>query len=178
MKNRMMFGLVALLFLALIASPKMGSSSVLADTPRTREIQANEPKTPEDLLQVLKSFMKKNPQMNGFDIGEKLSGIAKENWGEPYKTWGNPRKNQYFPYVRGGKEIPPPAKQYTGPAVVRSTTPYSLMNDGLIEVDENGKLERIKIGKFKESFCLTPILTKEILGEPSSISLAVEAASI
>lgn len=171
MKNRMMFGMMALLFLTLLAPSGIcaESASGLVDTPRTREIRANEPKTPEDLLRVLKSFME-NPQMSGFDIGEKISGIARENWGEPYggKQDGSP---QYFPYYRGGKKKPPPGEKESPFQVVKSTTPYFLSDDGIIELEGQNRLRRIRVANFKETFCLTPALAREILGEPSSISL-------
>lgn len=174
MKNRIILGIVALIFLALLKAPSgicEETTSALVDTTRTREIRANEPKTPEDLLRVLKSFMKKNPQMSGFDIGEKLSGIARENWGEPYG--GLLRGTlEYAPYYRGGKNKPPPGKKANPSQVVKSTTPYHLSSeDGTIELEGQDRLRSIRIGGFKETFCLTPALAREILGEPSSISL-------
>jgi len=175
MNNRLMLVVLALFFLALLASTGILAferpASCLVDNARTREIRANEPKTPEDLLLVLKSFMD-NPQMSGYDIGEKISGIARENWGEPHGT-------QYFPYIRGGLKAPPPDGRYPlSGGEVRSTTPYVLVDDGIIDLDEDGKLEQITLGFFKEDFCLTPPITREILGDPSSITLGDRGLSL
>ena len=82
--DKIMFGVMAVLCLLLLAPHRLCAETPtgLVDTPRTREVRANEPKTPEELLQVLKSFMD-NPRMNGYEFGEKISGIARENWGKP-----------------------------------------------------------------------------------------------
>ena len=169
-----MFRLLTLLCLALLAPTGIFAFERLAnglvDTPRTREIRANEPKTPEDLLRVLKSFME-NPQMSGYDVGEKISGIARENWGEPV---GKPMMGgtwSYSPCMRGGlKKHVIDGKEYVFPTA-KQTTPYYLSDDCSIILEGQGTLRRIIIGSFKETFCLTPALAREILGEPSSLIL-------
>ncbi|HIJ79431.1 MAG: hypothetical protein OEY01_11260 [Desulfobulbaceae bacterium] len=174
MRNKKMFRLLTLLCLALLAPTGIFAFERLAnglvDTPRTREIRANEPKTPEDLLLVLKSFMD-NPQMSGYDIGEKISGIARENWGEPV---GKPMMGgtwSYSPCMRGGlKKHVIDGKEYAFPTA-KQTTPYYLADDCTIALEGQGTLRRITIGSFKETFCLTPALARTILGEPSSLEL-------
>lgn len=172
MKNRMVFGVMILIFLTLPAPLRIWAETTggSVDTPRTRQIRADEPKTPEDLLRVLKSFME-NPQMSGYDIGEKISGIARENWGEPA---GKPMMGgawSYSPCMRGGliKHMID-GKEYVFPTA-KQTTPYYLSDDCTIALEGQGALRRIAIGSFKETFCLTPAFTREILGEPSSVSL-------
>lgn len=171
MRIRITFGLLTLFCLALIASAGICAESTngLVDTPRTREIRANEPKIPEDLLRVLKSFME-NPQMSGYEVGEKISGIARENWGAPV---GKPMMGgswEYSPCMRGGliKHVID-GKEYVFPTA-KQTTPYYLSDYCTIALEGQGTLEHITIGSFKETFCLTPALTREILGEPSSLT--------
>jgi hypothetical protein len=112
-----------------------------------------------------------NPQMSGYDIGEKISGIARENWGEPV---GRPMMGgswSYSPCMRGGliKHVID-GKEYVFPTA-KQTTPYYLADDCTIALEGQGTLRSIVINNFKETFCLTPALTSKIIGEPSSISL-------
>lgn len=171
MKNKMMLGMVAVLFLALQALPGICAEERTpgpVDTPRAREIWAQAPQTPEELLRVIKVFMD-NPQMNGFDIGEKIFGLAREAWGPVASVYANgPGKQRidYVPFLRGGGQKGPPYKPILLP------TPYYFGGEGVITLAENDELMRLPIAGFKETFCLTPTLTREILGEPSSISLS------
>ena len=169
MKNRMMLGMVVLLFLALPASPGICAETVPGpiDTPRAREIWAQAPKTPEDLLRVLKSFME-YPQMSGFEIGEKIFGLDREAWGPIASVAANgPGKQRklYVPFLRGGGQKGPPYKQ------IQLPTPYYFGGEGDITLDENDGLISLHISRFKDTFCLTPALTREILGEPTKIDL-------
>lgn len=162
--------MVAVLFLALQALPGICAEERTpgpVDTPRAREIWAQAPQTPEELLRVIKVFMD-NPQMNGFDIGEKIFGLAREAWGPVAGVYANgPGKQRidYVPFLRGGGQKGPPYKPILLP------TPYYFGGEGVITLAENDELMRLPIAGFKETFCLTPTLTREILGEPSSISL-------
>jgi hypothetical protein len=125
-------------------------------------VWANAPQTPEALLRVLQEFMD-NPKMNGFEIGERILGIAREYWGAPYSVGVySPTKilEPPTPYTKDGKIIPRK----------RPPIPYSF-EDGIIELDKNSDLLDITLLKFKDGFCLTPALTREMLGEPESINM-------
>lgn len=166
MKNRIIVWVIA--FFALVLLPPCGLWAETPppcpfDTPQAKKVWANAPQTPEALLRVLKEFMD-NPQMNGFEFGEKISGIARGKWGAPYTAFSG----EYFPF----KNLEPPSRYVNGKFVPNWERPVPYyFGDSTIDLDKNGELEQVTLLGFKKNFCLTPALIREILGEPIEISL-------
>lgn len=81
MKNRMMSGIVMILFLTLFTPCRLWAETGggPADTKRARELQANVPQTPEELLLVINALFV-NPDEDGHDFCEKRLGIDRANW--------------------------------------------------------------------------------------------------
>ena len=48
-------------------------------TQRAQKILQQAPKTAEELLQIIKIFLE-NPDMNGYELGEKVSGVDRKYW--------------------------------------------------------------------------------------------------
>lgn len=174
MKNKLISGMVAVLCLLLLTPYRLRAETAPCpiDTPRAKEIWANAPQTPAALLQVLKAFMD-NPKMNGFELGERLFGFAREDWGEPGGVLGaglySKRQINYFPFLRKGGPKGPSRKW------LRRPTPY-YPEEGYITLDENDDLLKIGIEGFRENFCLPPTLIKEILGEPERVTVGGKGA--
>lgn len=170
MRNKMMFRVLALIFLFLLVPGGLCAETAPCpfDTPRAREVWANAPQTPEALLRVLKAFMD-NPQMNGFELGEKILGIARENWGAPY-SFGT-----YSPF----RSLEPPTRYSNGKLNPNRESPVPYyFEDGNIDLDKNGDLVQFTLLNFKKTFCLTPALTRGILGEPTRITLGDSGLSL
>ncbi|MDH4321533.1 MAG: hypothetical protein OEV73_08565 [Desulfobulbaceae bacterium] len=173
MKDRTRLVVIASLVLALLApyiAHARGGQPVcdFVDTPRTRAIQANEPKTPDDLLRVLQRAIT-DQQMSGYDIAEQITGIARENWGKPHisKSTG---EMEYFPYLRRFKRVDPVSKKIDTYYRIRSTTPYYIQDDSIIRLSKQGrKILLMCIGDFKPTFLMKPALARKFLGDPFEI---------
>ena len=78
---------------------------------RAQQIMAEAPKTPEELLRVIKDFMD-HPNMDGYDFGEKISGIDRANWGPANTEFAEFKSytplGAHSPYFLQSKESPPP----------------------------------------------------------------------
>jgi hypothetical protein len=126
-------------------------------TPRAQKIFDQVPKTPEELLKVIKGFMD-NPNMDGYEFLEKILGSDRRNWGPvemSSKGFGDNRDIEYgsVSYSRL-KEEPLPV-------------PYTVHQ---IKIDKQNKFLDIDLSFYENpSFLLTPAVAQKILGPPSSI---------
>ncbi|MDD3815847.1 MAG: hypothetical protein PHZ02_14530 [Desulfocapsaceae bacterium] len=108
--------------------------------------------------------------MNGFEIGEKLLGIASEKWPMPYAVgYYNPFRSLEPPTRYSNDKLNPNWER---------PVPYSFEDGDIVLDKKNSDLLKITLLKFKDGFCLTPALTREMLGEPEDIDLGEGGLSL
>ncbi|MCB2181219.1 MAG: hypothetical protein KQH63_04300 [Desulfobulbaceae bacterium] len=142
-------------------------------TPRAQKIFDQAPKTPEALLKIIKEFMD-NPSMNGYEFGERVSGIDREYWGPEsegndfrynknvlYKSYAPLCGNCPYSYRTAKRTLP---------------TPY-FVNDMKV-VAENSHFMDISISfqtrkrLMTNMTCeMTPALVQQMLGTPTKIDV-------
>jgi len=138
-----------------------GESTQFTMTPRAQKIFDQAPQTPEALLKVVKEFLD-TPKMNGYEFGEKVSGIDREHWGEPSTV---PYKNSHFlmyfpfgthsPYHYRNQKLTPP-------------TAYVSSN---IKISQDRLLHDLIVDMVGENFCLSPLIVQKVLGKPTKINV-------
>lgn len=151
MKNKLMFGMVVVLFLFLLAPHWIcaDTTSKLADSRQTEE--AKGPQTPEELLQVIKALFA-GPDVDGQEFIEQQFGFARTDWGQTI-----PRE--------GIKQIIKQVIHYTR----INSYPFPFHFDG-ISIDLQSKLSHLEMTFYRNpSFRITPDLTRKILGLPTEI---------
>jgi hypothetical protein len=161
MKNRTMLRMLVLLFLVLLTPYRICAETVVGpvNTSRAREIQANAPKTPEELLIVLKAFFA-NPDMDGYDFGEKAIGVDKANWG----------KGIEYQLPFGGGPVIKSISFAIGCFTQTPPVPYQFST---IKLDEQNKLLSFELIHLAQSpnFLLTPAITKKFIGSPTELQI-------
>ena len=161
MKNKTTLIAMALLLLALLAPHRLCAETKHCpfDNPRAREIWDNAPQTPEAFLRMIKSLMD-DPHLNGFDFGEKILGVDRAYWGPPGVAGSKKEFSCYnVPSLRPQKGSR--RKWFDRP------TPYSPTGGICIE---NDRFAVLNVFRSDKAFCLNPVLTRNILGEPEHIA--------
>jgi len=139
-------------------------------TPRAQKIFDQAPQTPEALLKLTKEFMD-NPNINGYEFVEKISGIDRKHWGIGSKRQGF-GKNKSIVYQEYYPRCPKCTYNLRGEVERKLPTPYSVG-----EIKTNVKDDRLVdiTVKFLSSvselsnidFVITPAIFREILGKPT-----------
>ncbi|MFZ5774127.1 MAG: hypothetical protein ACOY3Z_01385 [Thermodesulfobacteriota bacterium] len=152
--------MVALLLLLLLVScsvaetPLTEPADIAAKAERMRE---GAPKTPEELLRMLKNFMEHEPT-DPLQFMERLSGTASEEWAtENGCDWGQ-RGAWRPPVIYGGGGLG---------KVMRIPTPYQV-NFYFPDNTFFSKLGMVSVIRLDKMFRLTPQMTRNILGAPAT----------
>ncbi len=150
-----------------------GEQTELVMTPRAQKIYDHAPKTPEQLLTLIKEFMD-NPDMNGYEFVEKVSGIDREHWGDARisETSKGGKFNLYSPLRRGN----PYNQQETDKRKLPTTY---FVSDIRFSSGDNVLLShlrvnfRLDIGPLSSvALQITPTIAQNIFGEPTKIKVS------
>jgi hypothetical protein len=145
-----------------------GEAAEFTMMPRAQKIFEQAPKTPEELLTVIKEFMD-NPNMNGYEFVENISGIDRAHWGLEHN--GETAKGDKFksfailcpkcPYRQRGLKI-----RALPTAYVVGGSKIDPENDLLIEVGAS-----FRRGKLLNniSFVVTPATINDFFGKPAKV---------
>ncbi|MEW6289176.1 MAG: hypothetical protein AB1545_04890 [Thermodesulfobacteriota bacterium] len=129
-----------------------------------RQLQVNPLRDGRELLQLLDKLGTQG--INGNEFAEKLSGLSSSNWGEPFfikdekgqvrKRYCPSCKNAPYGILRDGGYNP-------------ASLPYSTV----FWINQEGRLTGVilEFSTGETDVKITPKLTREILGEPSSIGI-------
>jgi hypothetical protein len=139
-------------------------------TQRAQQIFDQAPKTPEDLLRVIKELMD-NPDINGYEFVEKVTGTDRKYWqkGSKGQGFGGNKKIVYQQYYAVYRYTPhSESKRPDGkkPKYYFSGIKISKKMDRLIDLwikfDAEAK-------KSSDNFVVTPVLFRDFLGDPKLI---------
>ncbi|MFZ5775325.1 MAG: hypothetical protein ACOY3Z_07560 [Thermodesulfobacteriota bacterium] len=155
--------MVALLLLVLLVScsvaeaPLTEPADIAAKAQRMRE---GAPKTPEELLLMLKEFMEHEPK-DPLRFMERLSGTASEEWATENGGDWRQKFAWYSNVIYGGGGL--------GKAM-RIPTPYmvsfNFSHGAYYRTTFTSKLSEVNVSRFDKAFRLTPQITRNILGAP------------
>ncbi len=164
---------VVLLVLALLTPTALWANSALEfkETARSKKILAEAPKTLEELLKVIKEFMD-NPDMNGYEFVEDISGIDRLHWGpESVEETSKGRKYKLYailcpkcPYGLNVEE-----KQNLPTVYYVRNINISLEDDSLISVGIGHLSPKKELNN--ASFLLSPRIVRSFFKEPTSVSV-------
>ncbi len=134
-------------------------------TPRARKIFEEAPKTPEELLLLVKSLMD-NPDRDGYEFVEKISGINRDYWelsnrGEGFGPKYRRLNVKWSRYSFLTKNSPTYQKLYLSDLYPVISEGHLLLELGL-GLSKNG---------FEKGLSLTPEKLKAALGNPNRIKL-------
>lgn len=153
MKNKLIFGVAAVLCLLLQAQHKLCAETAtgMIDTPKTGEMWVNVPQAPEELLQVIKALFV-NPDEDGHEFFEKQFGIDRLHWG----------KSAPSGWIES-KFIHPSDLEHL----------HFQYQFGEVSLDRQYKVYKIELFFCKnKNFLMTPALTRKILGSPTRIDVS------
>jgi hypothetical protein len=153
MTNKMMSGIMVLLFLILLVPYRLCAETDAKkdDSTWSQELQTTVPQTPEDLLLVIKALFA-NPDGDGHEFFEKQFGIDRLHWGQ-----GAPSG-----WIES-KFIHPSNLEHLH-------FPYQF---GEVSLDRQYKVYKIELFFYKnKNFLMTPVLTRKILGSPTKIDIS------
>ena len=144
--------LVCLLLQALPGLAEEKKEFVL--TPRAEMLMEQAPRTPEDLLLRIRQWMA-DPYMDGTGFGEKITGTEKWMWGRGWLSKGRTVDDNFIDYV---------VESNLKKIGYRHNLPYDVRS---VQITYRNHLRNIHIIPRDSNFCITPALTRQLLGEPS-----------